>query len=462
MMQAHRIFSLTLVLLFTIITYGYGDIVVKFKLPSAKNLAYRIISNPSVFNDYKGIILSTGKLDSVGEFTTSLKLDKEKEVVLFVGNQYYNLWFGENGSFNMVEDQHTLKFAGAYASENEVLYQTKLMQPYTLPGYMAFTKAQVENHSKMLDSLEQHRMAVLGDYRNKLSPSFYIQTIQEVINFSLYKKSQFVMIYDMKSTELPVNYYDFWKRFKVLPDGVISKNYLGAIGDYTQFLVKEKFSNTNVDRVTAIKTQFKLMDSLFFDKPKTLEVVQGELILFYIQYMDEVAMISALKSNYETKYPNSPYTELLEAKWLKKNEQYLKKPTFSLKNTKGESVSIESFKGNVVYIDFWGSWCKACLIEMPYAKMLRDKFKNEKVIFLYLDFYDTKDLWIKAIKAHEITGVNLKAEAADEKYFNEFFGIKNGFPRYAVLDRNGFLISTAAPSPSNDGVVDYLKRILQQ
>ncbi|RZL32882.1 MAG: TlpA family protein disulfide reductase, partial [Pedobacter sp.] len=136
------------------------------------------------------------------------------------------------------------------------------------------------------------------------------------------------------------------------------------------------------------------------------------------------------------------------------------KPVFSLKNTKGETISIETFKGKVVYIDFWGSWCKACLFEMPNAKKLREKFKNEQIVFLYLDFYDTKDLWLNAIKTHQITGINLKAENTDEKFFHDVFGIKNGFPRYAVMDKNGFLISTAAPSPSNPTVENYLIKLL--
>ena len=190
--------------------------------------------------------------------------------------------------------------------------------------------------------------------------------------------------------------------------------------------------------------------------------MQGEAILFYIQYIDDADMISGLKSNYIKKFPNSDYTKLIEANWSKKHQSLLSKPVFSLKNINGELVNVESFKGKIVYIDFWGSWCKACLLEMPSAKKLREKFKDDQIVFLYLDFYDTKELWLKAIKTNEITGVNLKAELTDEKYFNDFFDIKNGFPRYAVLDKNGFLMTTSAPSPSDPKTIAYLEKLLNK
>ena len=42
---------------------------------------------------------------------------------------------------------------------------------------------------------------------------------------------------------------------------------------------------------------------------------------------------------------------------------------------------ITKYKNNVIYIDFWGPWCKPCMAEMPYAKQLKGKFKRGRCNF---------------------------------------------------------------------------------
>jgi len=115
----------------------------------------------------------------------------------------------------------------------------------------------------------------------------------------------------------------------------------------------------------------------------------------------------------------------------------------------------------VVYIDFWGSWCKACLAQWPNTIQLQKAFAKDDLVFLFIDFYDTKEKWINALREKKIEGIHLKAEKSDEQYFNDVFGIANGFPRYAVLDRQGRLVTSSAPHPNDNSTEDFLKKILE-
>ncbi|MGH7177737.1 MAG: redoxin domain-containing protein, partial [Tepidisphaeraceae bacterium] len=59
--------------------------------------------------------------------------------------------------------------------------------------------------------------------------------------------------------------------------------------------------------------------------------------------------------------------------------------TFDLSFTdaiSGNSVSIDQFKGQIVVIDFWATWCGPCVAEMPQMKQLHAKYKNEGVQFI--------------------------------------------------------------------------------
>jgi peroxiredoxin len=59
-----------------------------------------------------------------------------------------------------------------------------------------------------------------------------------------------------------------------------------------------------------------------------------------------------------------------------------KAPDFTLKDLDGDTVSLASQKGKVVFIDFWASWCPPCRESIPRVEALYQKLKNENVAFL--------------------------------------------------------------------------------
>ena len=266
-MKTYRIFKLVFVILLMTENYAYAEVIANFKLPSAKNLSYRVVANQTVFNNYKGVQLAEGRADSLGQFTAKLNIDKEKEVVLFIGDRYYKLWLGKNGLIDMFEEKGFLKFTGDYAKENEVLYLTKLMRPNLIPGYFAFAKNEAQAHVKMLDSLEKVRLSILKSNKNSLTTVFFEQAESETIYFSSYRKSQFAALNQLKTTDLPDAYFDFWNNFKVMPDGIIAKSYLASINDYAEFKIKQKFGHTPANRSKTINEQFSFLDSLLINNP---------------------------------------------------------------------------------------------------------------------------------------------------------------------------------------------------
>lgn len=73
-----------------------------------------------------------------------------------------------------------------------------------------------------------------------------------------------------------------------------------------------------------------------------------------------------------------------------------------------------------------------------------------------INFYDTDEKWTNAIKKYHIEGVHLKAEKSDEAYFNDLFEIGQGFPRYALIDKEGKLVTISAPQPQDVSVYDLI------
>ena len=57
-------------------------------------------------------------------------------------------------------------------------------------------------------------------------------------------------------------------------------------------------------------------------------------------------------------------------------------PQFTLRNLKGNQVSLNSFKGQVVVLNFWATWCVPCRIEMPAFENLYRRYRSQGVTVL--------------------------------------------------------------------------------
>lgn len=76
-----------------------------------------------------------------------------------------------------------------------------------------------------------------------------------------------------------------------------------------------------------------------------------------------------------------------------------KAASFSYRNEKGETVSTESLKGKVVFINFWASWCPPCRAEMPSIDELYKQFKNdERYVFVFMNEDEDKQKAINYLK----------------------------------------------------------------
>lgn len=57
---------------------------------------------------------------------------------------------------------------------------------------------------------------------------------------------------------------------------------------------------------------------------------------------------------------------------------------FNLVNSSGETVNLEKFRGKVIFMNLWATWCPPCVAEMPTIQKLYEDMKNENVEFIML------------------------------------------------------------------------------
>lgn len=114
------------------------------------------------------------------------------------------------------------------------------------------------------------------------------------------------------------------------------------------------------------------------------------------------------------------------------------------------------FKGNVVYIDIWGTWCLPCKEQLRHAPALKQRLKGKNVVFVYLANRTPDQAWRNAIKQYNLTGDNVvhyNLPAAQQSVFEKKY-LYGGFPTYILIDKEGKFITNQAPRPSEPDEVE--------
>ena len=113
---------------------------------------------------------------------------------------------------------------------------------------------------------------------------------------------------------------------------------------------------------------------------------------------------------------------------------------FTQNDVNGKPVSLASFKGKYVLVDFWASWCGPCRAENPNVVKAYNEFKTKKFTILSVSLDNSKEKWLEAIKKDGLTWTHV----SDLKYWkNEVavqFGIES-IPASFILDPTGKIIA---------------------
>ena len=174
--------------------------------------------------------------------------------------------------------------------------------------------------------------------------------------------------------------------------------------------------------------------------------------------------LSQIKMNFYRTYDEflkdyDKYGKLItEKSQLKKVEDYKQKNgymasgkpaiDFTYPDMNGKMVSLSDFKGKVVVVDVWATWCAPCKDQIPHLKKLEKEFEGRQdIVFLAVSVDKAKDkeVWKQMIASEQMGGVHLFANGFSK--IAESYQI-TGIPRFMVFDKQGNIVSTNAPRPS--------------
>lgn len=112
-------------------------------------------------------------------------------------------------------------------------------------------------------------------------------------------------------------------------------------------------------------------------------------------------------------------------------------PNFTLKNLKGEEISLSDYRGKIVLINFWTTWCKWCDVEMP--DLDRFNKENDDLVVLAVNVEENKETVEEYINKG---GYEFEVVLDEDGQIARTY-LVNGFPNSYFIDKEGILIGRA-------------------
>lgn len=114
---------------------------------------------------------------------------------------------------------------------------------------------------------------------------------------------------------------------------------------------------------------------------------------------------------------------------------------FSLYNVKKELISTEDFRGKVLLIDFWASWCTPCREQNVELLKVYEEFKNNDFEILGVSIDKDMDKWMSAVKKDGLAWENLIDTRGEESEILAKYGATSSVPQNFLIGKDGFILA---------------------
>ena len=135
-------------------------------------------------------------------------------------------------------------------------------------------------------------------------------------------------------------------------------------------------------------------------------------------------------------------------------------PDFKLVDADGKTVTLEDFRGKVVLLGFWATWCPTCIRNFPFAKDLANRFPETEFVQLYVSLDENRLTWKKFLSEHRLSGMQLHAGSGNNRQRIDRTYRVRFLPAYLLIDREGKLAHFPAAGLGSFTLREQIRNLL--
>jgi thiol-disulfide isomerase/thioredoxin len=132
--------------------------------------------------------------------------------------------------------------------------------------------------------------------------------------------------------------------------------------------------------------------------------------------------------------------------------------TFALNDHLGRRVELSQYKGKVILLDFWATWCGPCKVEMPHFVEFQEQYGKDGLQIIGVSVDDTPDKLVPFVREMKINYPILQGLGHDD--LQEAFGPMVGIPLSVMISRDGRICATHAGLTGKDVFEREIKALL--
>jgi peroxiredoxin len=425
-----------------------------------------IINNNSIKDtigiyDFEYDIIKSIPIGEKERITDTLNI-KEGYYLLKEKENYHVTYLNSSIKINLHLENDSIKFSGIGGNENNYLIKKeKFINSLisTAPSSSSYTSLSEDRYLNLVNSNYNKKVNFLNKFENLNerfleleTESFYYDKMVRLVFY----ESNLQYIKNDNSFKVSENFPQLYNNLNLTNEKLlIHYNYLFYVNSYLKIKTAEKLKkNPDLDEViTKLETADEEIDNI---KIK-------ERIIFWNYKWSFVNSknIDKAYQKFNLIVKNESYKKIIKDKYFKTKK--IGKgdiaPTFKFVDKDDSSVSLSDFKGNIVYIDIWNTYCKPCIVEIPKFEKLKNRFSKKKIKFVSICVNSPKENWKKMIEKKNLTGIQLFSKESNGEFFEKF--MFNSAPRYILIDKEGKIVESHAGKPSDQKLIEEIERLLK-
>ncbi len=374
-------------------------------------------------------------------------------------------------AFKEGDFEKTIAFSKDNEKENEFLKD--FAKKMRIPGakYKPYYTSTEEDFIAKIDSLKQEAQLAFNDFTAESTEDtgLFSSIIKEHMDYSAAEHlGRYPMYYSYFTKEKD---YEPGEALKAAQNSVQLErpellgipayaNYLETnISNNVSALMKEDSSYQDMDN-GHLTAYFKII-SEEIENPEIAEFLEYKRMYSNMSYTDpnklEAFYTAFMERSNNEFYKNNLETSFNEWAHLKPG---LPAPDFKYPDIDSVMHALSDYKGKLVYVDVWATWCGPCLAEQPYLEEMEEEYEgNPNIVFMGVSIDEDKEAWKKMVVDKEMKGVQLLAYNAWKSTIAQDYNI-GGIPRFLLIDQNGNIVSADAYRPSNDKLKKQFEDLL--